>query len=115
MSYRRLDGFDLVLAVCLLALGFALAILTNAGQPYCPHEDSCYSDYYDGGWHIIPGERPRSSVQDITKIYSQDTKVRHDAGYEPALTMRTPFTETDSAPIKVRLDNGGTLLTDRQQ
>jgi len=26
-------------------------------MPNCPTEDSCYPDYANGTWHIIPGQR----------------------------------------------------------
>lgn len=32
--------------------GFMTAAYHNYQEPYCPEEDSCTVDYYDGKWHI---------------------------------------------------------------
>ena len=46
-------------AAVIFALGFACGHIVGFDRALgdCPAEDSCHPDYYDGEWHIIPGER----------------------------------------------------------
>lgn len=59
---RGLQTALALLAFCVMvgSLGFAIgfAIGQQAALGDCPQEDSCYADYYEGAWHIVPGERP---------------------------------------------------------
>lgn len=32
--------------------GYAAVAYNNYQEPYCPTEDSCTPDYYNGQWHI---------------------------------------------------------------
>lgn len=60
------DFYDWILGIALIMLVSTLPILAGGyvayslitATPDCPQEDSCYADYYDGEWHIIPGSPP---------------------------------------------------------